>query len=135
MKRIPASKALYEEILLQDSILFAAFNAHDSRKLMEHFTEDLEFYHDKSGLSDFTQTGKDFAQLFSQNETTGLRRELVSGSMEVYPIGEYGAVETCLHRFCHEENGKQDCGTFKNIMIWKRSSEGWKVTRVISYDH
>lgn len=132
---VPASKALYAEIRLQDSLMFAAFNAHDSRKLMEHFTADLEFYHDKGGLSDFTQTGQGFAQLFSQNETTGLRRELVPGSLEVYPIGEYGAVETCLHRFCHEENGKQDCGTFKNVMIWKKSPDGWKVSRVISYDH
>jgi len=132
---IPVSKELYEEIRQQDSLLFAGFNAHDSQELMKHFSEDLEFYHDKGGLSDFVQTGKDFSQLFSRNAATGLRRDVVPGSMEVYPIGEYGAVETCLHRFCHEENGKQDCGTFKNIMIWKKSARGWEVTRVISYDH
>lgn len=134
-KYLPVSKALYDEIFWQDSILFSAFNAHDSRQLMKHFTEDLEFYHDKGGLSGFTETGENFAQLFARNATTGLRRDLVPGSLEVYPVGDYGAIETCLHRFCHEENGKQDCGTFKNIMIWKKQPEGWKVTRVISYDH
>jgi hypothetical protein len=135
VKYVPVSQELYDEIRQQDSILFAAFNAHDSQRLMQHFSEDLEFYHDKGGLSDFAQTGKDFTQLFLRNAATGLRRDLVPGSMEVYPIGAYGAVETCLHRFCHEENGKQDCGTFKNIMIWRKSSKGWEVTRVISYDH
>lgn len=131
----PVSRELFDTIRLQDSILFAAFNAHDSRALMAHFSEDLEFYHDKGGLSDFGQTAAGFDTLFARNATTGMRRDIVPGSLEVYPIGDYGAVETCLHRFCHEENGKQDCGTFKNILIWKKSEDGWKVTRVISYDH
>lgn len=132
---VPVSQALYNEIRLQDSLMFAAFNAHDSLALMQHFSEDLEFYHDKGGLSDYSQTAKGFAVLFRNNATTGLRRDLVPGSLEIYPIGDYGAVETCLHRFCHEENGRQDCGTFKNVMIWKKTAEGWKVSRVVSYDH
>jgi hypothetical protein len=132
---VPVSEELYNSIRVQDSMLFAAFNAHDSSALMAYFSADLEFYHDKGGLADFTQTAAGFSTLFANNATTGLRRDIVPGSLEVYPIGEYGAVETCLHRFCHEENGKQDCGTFKNVMIWKKSDGKWQVTRVISYDH
>ena len=102
---------------------------------MAGFSEDLEFYHDKGGLADHAGTRKGFEQLFAANTTTGLRRDIVPGSLEVYPIGDYGAVETCLHRFCHRENGKDDCGTFKNVMIWEKTEDGWQVTRVISYDH
>jgi Domain of unknown function (DUF4440) len=131
----PISPELFKEIYTQDSLMFAAFNAHDSVALMRFFSDDMEFYHDKGGLSDFKGTAYGFHRLFENNKETGLRRDLVAGSMEVYPINEYGAVETCQHRFCHLENGKDDCGTFKNIMIWKKTAADWKVTRVISYDH
>jgi hypothetical protein len=131
----PASLQLFNEIAQMDSIMFSAFNEHNTEKLMSFFTSDVEFYHDKGGLSNFEQTTKGFANMFAQNASTGLRRDLVSGSLEVYPINNYGAVETCLHRFCHVENGKDDCGTFKNIMVWKMLDTGWKVSRVISYDH
>lgn len=132
---IPVSQHLYDEIRYMDSLMFTAFNAHDTKQLMSCFSEDLEFYHDTGGLSDYAGTTRGFERLFAANRTTGLRRDIVPGSLEVYPISQYGAVETCLHRFCHQENGKDDCGTFKNTMIWKKTDTGWKVTRVISYDH
>ncbi len=131
----PVSKKLYTEIAHMDSVMFNAFNAHDVNKLQQTFAEDLEFYHDKGGLAGFKQTMENFKSLFEKNKTTGLRRDLVPESLEVYPIKDYGAVETCVHRFCHVENGKNDCGTFKNIMIWQYKNQQWKVSRVISYDH
>lgn len=134
-KYSPASTELYADIAHMDSVMFDAFNAHDLEKLKTIFSEDLEFYHDKGGLAGYEQTMENFKKLFSTNKTTGLRRDLVEGSLEIYPIKEYGAIEICLHRFCHLENGKKDCGTFKNVMIWQKKDEQWKVTRVISYDH
>ena len=131
----PASKELYNEIARLDSVMFDAFNAHDLEKLGSTFSENLEFYHDKGGLTGFGQTMNNFKSLFEKNKNTGLRRELVKGSLEVYPIKDYGAVEICLHRFCHVENGKDDCGTFKNVMVWQKKDGLWKVTRVVSYDH
>jgi hypothetical protein len=65
----------------------------------------------------------------------GLKRELVPGTLEVYPVRDYGAIEIGSHRFCHDENGKQDCGTFKFMHIWKKTGNEWKITRIISYDH
>ena len=118
-----------------DSALFAAFNAHDADRLGAYFTPDLEFYHDKSGLAGYDTTMANFRGLFARNAQTGLRRDLVPGTLEVYPLGEFGLLEVCQHRFCHTENGKEDCGTFKNIMVWRRDSTGYKVCRVISYDH
>jgi hypothetical protein len=129
------SQELYAEIAHMDSVMFDAFNAHDVEKLKTTFSDDLEFYHDKGGLTDYKQTMENFNKLFENNKATGLRRDLVKGSLEVYPVKDYGAVETCLHQFCHVENGKDDCGTFKNVMVWQKKDGQWKVTRVISYDH
>ncbi len=131
----PVSVELYNEIAHMDSVMFDAFNTHDLEKLKTTFSENLEFYHDKGGLSGYEQTMNNFKSLFEKNQHTGLRRDLVKGSLEVYPIKDYGAVETCLHRFCHVEDGKDDCGVFKNVMIWQNQNGAWKVTRVISYDH
>jgi Domain of unknown function (DUF4440) len=131
----PVSKELYDTIAHMDSMMFNAFNAHDVVALGNCFSDSLEFFHDKGGLTNYQQTIANFKNLFDRNATTNLRRDIVAGSLEVYPIKNYGAVEICLHRFCHYENGKQDCGTFKNIMIWQNKNNQWKVTRVISYDH
>lgn len=131
----PASETLFRDIARQDSLMFDAFNRHDLDGLMSFFTEDLEFYHDKGGLTGYEQTRLGFERLFTQNATTGLRRTLIPGSLEVYPVKGYGAIEESRHRFCHLEQEKQDCGTFKNTMIWRKTDKGWKVSRVLSYDH
>lgn len=131
----PISPELYRTIARLDSAMFVAFNQHDAHKLQTYLAEDLEFYHDKGGLSDFRQTMDAFRRMFDQNKTTGLNRQLVPGTLEVFPINGYGAVETYEHRFCHVENGRDDCGTFKNLMVWRLKDGQWKITRVVSYDH
>jgi len=72
-------------------VLFNAFNAHDLDKLKTLFTDDLEFYHDLGGLTNYTQNMEAFKNNFAKNN--GLRRELVPGSLEVYPVKDYGAIE------------------------------------------
>ena len=115
--------------------MFAAFNAHDAAVLGTWFTPDLEFYHDKTGLAGYDSTMAGFTRLFTQPTTADIRREMVPGTLEVFPLGDFGVLEVCQHRFCHTEDGKEDCGTFKNIMVWRMDSTGYKVSRVISYDH
>lgn len=128
------SQTLFDDIAAADRAMFDAFNAHDANKLGSMFAEDLEFYHDKDGLALKPETMASFRTLFSRND--GLHRNLVPDTLEVHPLGNYGALELGSHRFCHVENGKDDCGTFKFAMIWKKNAEQqWQVTRVISYDH
>jgi ketosteroid isomerase-like protein len=127
------SQELYNEIAHMDNVLFEAFNTQNLDKLKTLFTDDLEFYHDTGGLALYSQTIKNFKTLFEQNMK--LRRELVKGTLEVYPIKNYGAVETGSHRFCHIENGKDECGTFKFVHVWRKTDGEWKISRVISYNH
>ena len=132
---VPVSRELFAEIAYMDSVMFDAFNRYDPDKLMATFDSSLEFYHDLGGVTNYEQNKTNFLNAIERNKTTGLRRDLLPGSMEVYPIKDYGAIETGLHRFCHDENGKQDCGTFKFLHIWQKKNGQWKVTRVVSYDH
>lgn len=126
-------EALYAQIAHLDSVVFGAFNNRDTATFGKMFSEDLEFYHDKGGLTGYQPT-MDFMRSVAKNDN-GLRRDLVPGSLEVYAIPGYGAMEIGSHRFCHQENGKQDCGTFKFVHIWKKTGNVWKITRVVSYDH
>jgi len=125
--------SLYKEVAKLDSILFNAFNTRDVEKFKSFFTEDLEFFHDKGGLTNYDHT-INFMKGVAKNDN-GLRRELVKGTLEVYPLPGYGAIEVGQHRFCHLENGKQDCGTFKFVQIWQKKNGEWKISRVVSYDH
>jgi ketosteroid isomerase-like protein len=132
-KTAATSGELFETIVRMDSAIFGSFNAHDVDRLMGLFTDDLEFYHDTGGLSDNRQTGEAFKKMFAS--TADIRRDLVKSSLEVYPVKDYGAMEIGEHRFCHQENGKDDCGTFKFAMVWRKTGESWKISRVMSWGH
>ncbi len=127
------NKDLYKEIEKMDSVVFGAFNSRDTTQFKKMFTDDLEFYHDKGGLTGYQHTIEFMRSTAKANN--GLRRDLVKGSLEVYPIPGYGAMEIGSHTFCHLENGKQDCGTFKFVHVWQKKNGEWKIARVVSYDH
>jgi ketosteroid isomerase-like protein len=110
---------LFDTIARMDAAIFDAFNAHDVDHLMSLFTDDLEFYHDTGGLTDYRQTKESFKKMFAG--TPDIRRDLVKGSLEVYPVKDHGAIEIGEHRFCHKEMGKDDCGRFKFAMIWRKT--------------
>lgn len=129
----PAYKDLFNTIYKLDSTLFAAFNEKDIPRFVSYLDSSLEFYHDKTGLSDFSYNINAFTRI--AKEVPDLKRTLLFETMEVYPIPNYGAVQIAQHQFCHMENGKIDCGVFKFIHVWKKTEAGWKVTRIVSVDH
>jgi hypothetical protein len=118
----------------KDSILFSAANSGNIENLKTFFTENLEFFHDVGGLANYKETIDNFTRVAKNYAYT--RRVLVPGSVEVYPIKEYGAIQTGIHQFCRLENGSLiNCGIFKFVHIWKQTLDGWKISRVISYGH
>ena len=129
----PVSQPLYNEIAQMDSVLFDAYNSQNLNKMKTYFSKDLEWYQDNGGLILYDQVFKNFESILARPEK--ITRQLIKGSMEVYPIKKYGAIQTGEHLFCHKENGKDDCGTFKFIMLWQKKEGEWKITRVISYNH
>jgi hypothetical protein len=125
--------SLRDDILRADASMFAAFNSHDLDETMKWFDPGLEFYHDKDGALTYAQVREGFRSMFAQNN--GMKRELMNDSVEVYPIKNYGAIETGTHRFCHVENGSDVCGVFKFVLVWRQQDGRWQVTRALSYDH
>ena len=132
-KVAPTTQELYNEIAQADSIMFHAFNTQNMEVFKPMFTEDLEWYQDNGGLIPYNIVFENFGNTFKKEYK--LTRQLVKGSLEVHPIKDYGAIEIGTHQFRHIENGKEEVGTFKFLMIWKKTSSGWKISRVISYDH
>jgi hypothetical protein len=126
-------QTLFQTISAQDSVLFNAVNACDLPTVESKFAENLEFYHDKND----PQYGRKIVVDGIKNNLCGkIQRELVPGSLEVYPIQGYGAVEIGVHRFHHI--GAQDhdvVGEAKFIHLWRLKDGAWQITRVISYDH
>ena len=116
-----------------DSLLFNAYNTRNLDLLKTFFTEDLEFYHDKDGLITYSQMINGFKNILVRND--GINRQLVQESLQVYPLGNYGAIQIGEHRFCHVENGKDDCGNFQFVHVWQKKEGQWKISRVISYGH
>ena len=129
----PGADTLYARVLALDQSLDAAFDTHNLDAFRAMFDKDLEFYHDKGGLIRYDQCIEAFGNLFAQSPD--IRRELIPGSMEVYPVPGYGAMQIAAHRFCHTENGEEICGTFKFVHIWKNTGGVWTLARVVSYDH
>ena len=130
---IPTDKLLYQTILKQDSLLFVAFNDRNITALKSYFTDKLEVYQDNTGLRNYDETIQAFTGVFKMDYI--LTRRPIIESIEVYPIKNYGAIETGQHNFCHTENGKLECATFKFVHIWENKRGQWKVAKIITYDH
>src|SRR5262245_30536613 len=88
-------KKLSDTILHLDSLFWQAYNSCDVEKMGALLTDDLEFYHDKGGL---TRT-KDALIEMTKKGMCGdggwrLRREAVEGTVHVFPLNNYGALIT-----------------------------------------
>ena len=127
---IPTGDELTRTIASLDSKVFDAYNHCDLKTFGEFFSDDVEFYHDKSGLMTSREAIVDATR---RNICHKVRRELV-GNIEVYPIKDYGAIEIGTHKFCQLESGKCE-GTGKFFHIWRYKNGQWQLTRVVSYDH
>ena len=126
------SGPLFNTIHSLDTKLFDAYNHCDLPTLGAMVADDLEFYHDQTGLS----VGKaSFLVAIKQNICGRVQRELLLDTLEVYPIKNYGAVELGIHRFRHPGHPEDGMGDAKFVMLWQNKDGVWKVTRVISYEH
>jgi len=129
----PHDSKLFKTVQHLDSLLFDAFNTHNLQVMASLFSDDIEFYHDKGGLSNYTTTMESFKKVFAT--TPDLHRELINDTFEVYPVPGYGAIEMGEHRFTHIENGKEIAAIFKFVQIWQFKNGSWKVTRIVSVGH
>jgi hypothetical protein len=129
---VAAKDALFQTIKAQDAALFGAYNTCDLKTLGAMVTDDLEFYHDVTGLAVGRQSLVDGVK---NNICGKVTRELVEGSLEVYPLKGYGAVEIGVHRFHHPGQEHDVLGEAKFVQLWQLKDGVWRVARVISFNH
>jgi hypothetical protein len=130
-------------ILHNDSLFWQAYNNCDVSKMMGYFSEDIEFYHDKGGITaGIPALVQSFEKgVCSNKDSFTLRREAIDSSIKVFPLRKdgviYGAVLTGSHLFYIHNKGKKEYadGLAKFTHLWLLKNGSWKMTRVLSYDH
>jgi len=134
---------LTDEIAAADDALFAAFfDRCDIEALKTMVTDDFEMIHDKGGR--VAASGKDFIANLEKTcarqksgEDYRARREIVPGTLKVYPVNNFGAIEVGEHRFYQLLPGKPEklveIALFTHV--WKKDEKGWKLARALSFDH
>lgn len=129
------SGTLFDALAQMDSILFdASFVSCDAAKANAIFTEDVEFYHDQTGFSAGEQVRENTRRLTAScPRDRGITRTIVPGSLRVYPIEGYGAVQVGFHRF--DERGAATSTLAKFVSLWRFQDGRWRLARVLSLDH
>lgn len=129
-------------ILHLDSAFWNAYNSCDTNAYKNFFTADVEFYHDKGGIT----TGapaliESLSKNLCRNPGYHLRREAVTGTVKVYPMQNnnttYGAIITGEHVFYITQKGKPEFldGAAGFTMLWLLKDGVWKMSRILSYNH
>ncbi|MCB9346071.1 MAG: nuclear transport factor 2 family protein [Lewinellaceae bacterium] len=140
--QVEENTELFQTLRAKDSLLFnVGFNTCDISQFKALVSEDMEFYHDQSGI---TGSKADFIA----GMENGLckmeykaRRELVEGSLRVFPMNNngnlYGAIQTGEHRFYAKYPEKEEVLTSTAIFthLWLLEEGEWRLSRVLSYDH
>jgi len=129
--QLPVTDPLYQTISGLDTAIFDAYNHCELAKMGSMVADDLEFYHDQTGLAVGRQSLIDGVK---NNICGKVHRELVAGSLEVYPLKGYGAVEIGVHTFSHPGD-PANVGEAKFVQLWRLKDGSWQLTRVISFDH
>lgn len=129
-------------ILQKDSQFWKGYNACDTTRYEDFFTQNLEFYHDKGGIT----LGRDalrnsLKNNLCSNSNYRVRREEVPGTVKIFPLEKsgqiYGAILLGDHRFYVTETGKPERldGRAKFTHVWLLENGVWRMTRILSYDH
>jgi len=136
-----ADQTLSETILLRDSLFWKAYNSCDTAKYQEFIASDVEFYHDKGGIT----LGLEKLLEITKKNLCGptdfrLRREAVPGTVKVFPMESggvvYGAVISGSHVFYIRQAGQEKLdGLARFTHLWLLKDGVWKMTRILSYDH
>jgi ketosteroid isomerase-like protein len=133
LESIKSQEELDKAVASLDAALFDSYNRCDLAKFTTFFADDVEFYHDQGGV---TLGKENLADSVKKNICGKVIREIVPGTLQVYPMKGYGAVEMGVHRFHHPgHDDTEGVGEGKFIHLWQYKDGAWKITRVISYDH
>ena len=134
--------SLTNTILQKDSLFWKAYNSCDTTGFGNYVTDDIEFYHDKGGITFGKQKlVNSITNNLCSNPDFRLRREAIKGTVNVFPLENngviYGAVISGRHYFYINEKGKKEYrdGMARFTHVWLLKNGQWKMNRILSYDH
>lgn len=141
--QLPSGDALVQAIRAADSTLFRLFfEGCDPERLRTMVSDDLEFYHDKSGV--VAGGGPGFVADYTKNcearkapDAWRSRRALVAETLVVDPVPGFGAIEAGEHLF-YERKGdgpERLAGRAAFTMVWRYQAGTWRLARVLSFRH
>jgi len=129
-------------ILHLDSAFWKAYNTCDTAQFKNFVTDNVEFYHDKGGI---TLGAKALIESLDKNicgnVNSRIRREAIAGTVKVFPMHNgdqlYGAIISGEHAFYMTEKGKPEfqSGAASFTQLWQLENGVWKMTRILSYNH
>lgn len=128
---LPVDDELFRTLAALDKALFEAFNHCELDKFAGFLAADIEFHHDKGGL---TSGALALTRSVKDNICGKVRRDLVPGTLRVFPMLG-GALQLGVHRFDHPGQPQAPLGEGQFVHLWQQQNGVWKLTRVISYDH
>jgi hypothetical protein len=134
LDKITSQAELDKAITALDTQLFDAYNHCDLAKFSSLLDENVEFYHDQGGV---TLGREKLTESIKNNICTGdTQRVLVPGTLKIYYMKGYGAIEIGVHRFLHPKTeAVNGTGEASFVNLWHCQDGVWKLTRALSYDH
>ncbi|GEM_PF-196875 len=133
LEKIQSQAELDKAITALDAALFDSYNKCDLEKFASFFTEDVEFYHDQGGV---TLGRAALTESVKKNICGKTTRELVPGTLHIFYMKGYGAIEMGVHRFHHPgHEDTEGVGEGRFVHLWQYKDGAWRITRVMSYDH
>jgi hypothetical protein len=125
----------------RDAAFWQAYNACATAAFRDFLTGDVEFYHDRGGVT----TGLDALDAALKKNLCGgetrIRRAPVAETIRISILrdGErvYGAIVSGEHVFYVTQPGKPEFldGRARFANLWRLSDGAWRMSRILSYDH
>lgn len=126
----------------RERVFWRAYNDCAVADLPALIAEDVEFYHDRGGIT----LGRDalvesVRKNLCSNPDFRIRRQEVEGTVRVFALKKdgvvYGAIAAGEHTFDIVEKGKPPVrdGLARFVTLWRLQAGAWRMSRVLSYDH
>jgi hypothetical protein len=129
-------------VLEKDALFWTGYNTCNYEQMSEFLTDDVEFYHDKGGITLGKSALVDsIRKNLCSNPSFRTRREAETGTVRVYLMKNsnvtYGAIVSGDHYFFNSYDRKPEKreGIAKFMSLWILKGNTWKMSKILSYDH
>lgn len=134
------------QIRQAEAAMWVASNTCDMALLARTLTDDVEFYHDFVGV---TTGNANFIELmkrsYCKSPSRKVRREPINDTIRVSVLSKvedgkfvvYGGLIQGKHKFRASADGgpEEDSSTGMFFLTLLLTKDGWKIARMVSYDH